>query len=180
MCPQILGMRNSVAIIAIAAAAISASSAAHAQAGIYPDGSMWVNTPSGTTWTNPAGTVKLDKSGNIVDVSPNCKNVTSIKVQQAKSVCWKIGNNYLVYNVGYVIYTCYDTGTTVASRITSYAQATGRKCDPADEAIDRGEAQLNWQETWRVSTTPFTPPGQGGGDQPPGGGDNPPPAGGGG
>jgi hypothetical protein len=180
MCPQIFRMLNGAAIIAIAAAATSASTAAHAQAGVYPDGSMWVNTPSGTTWTNPAGSVKLDKSGDIVDVSPNCQNVTSIKVQQAKSVCWKIGNNYVVYTVGYVVYTCYDNGKTTASRITSYAQATGRKCDPAEEAFDRGEAQTDWQETWRVSTTPFIPPGQGGGDQPPGGGgDIQPPTGGG-
>lgn len=180
MCPQIFRMRNGAAIIAIAAAAISASSAAHAQAGVYPDGSMYVGTPTGWTWTNPAGSVKLDKSGNVVDVSPNCQNVTSINVQQAKPVCWKIGDNYLVFDVGYVIYTCYEDGKTTARRITSYVQRTGRKCDPEAETTDRGEAQLHWEETWRVSTTPFVPPGQGGGDQPPSGGGNPPPTGGGG
>jgi len=57
-------MRNGAAIVAIAAAAASASTAAHAQAGVYPDGSMYVGTPTGWTWTNPAGSVKLDKSAS--------------------------------------------------------------------------------------------------------------------
>src|SRR6185312_10809145 len=145
-------------LLAAALLAGLSSSPVLAQAGINPDGSMWVNTPSGSTWTNPAGSVKLDKEGHVVDVIPTCENVRSISVQnvqQAKSVCWKRGNKYEVYVGGYVLYTCFDHDVSVARRITSYVQATGRPCDPADEAIDRGSAQADWQETWLVDTNPF-------------------------
>jgi hypothetical protein len=148
--------------MAIASAVIALPSAARAQAGVNPDGSMWVNTGGTTTWTNPAGSAKVDKEGHVVDVKPNCTDVTSVNVQQAKSVCWKVGDKYMVFEVGYVLYTCFDSGASVARRITTYVQATGRSCDPADEAIDRGNAQIDWQETWTVPPT-FPPP-IGGGD----------------
>ena len=134
-----------IAALAAAVAASALPSSAHAQAVIHPDGSMSVGTPTGYTWTNPAGSVKLDKDGHVIDVSPNCRDVGSINVQQAQSVCWKLPNGtYVVFDVGYVLFTCFDTGASVAHRITDYVQATGRPCDPAAEAFDRGAAQIDW------------------------------------
>jgi hypothetical protein len=161
----------SLAALAATLVVGTASTSAQAQAGINPDGSMWVNTPTGSTWTNPAGSVKLDKEGHVIDVSPNCKDVTAVNVQQAKPVCWKLSNGkYEWFNVGYVLFTCFDTHMSVPNRITTYVQDTGQPCDPVQEAFDRGDAQTEWQETWPVTAVTFPPAsGAGGGTSIPGG-----------
>jgi hypothetical protein len=161
---------SSIAVLAVTLASGATLSTARAQAGVNPDGSMWVNTGTGSTWTNPNGSVKLDKEGHVIDVSPNCKDVRSINVQQAKHVCWKTSSGkYMWFDVGYVLYTCFDTNVSAPKRITSYVQNTGQPCDPVQEATDRGEAQMYYEETWPVTEVTFPPTG-GGGNQTAGGG----------